>query len=378
MQGMTATARLGVLGALMLATALPATAQQPRVVNAKMQTRPAAAGLEKELHALLSAQAEPAWTGYAVPMIAGQHQMCCYSSGDEFAHASGCCGPCRLESSRGINLSTDEHSDAGSLGTVKLEGPNYLVALFRIEHKRVDRIRAFSEDCQLDAGGLPFTWLTNVQPAESVAWLASFVTAPLSDAESETTPNQRPSQHALTAIALHADPAADRALEGFASPNQPESLRGHTAFWLGAARGKHGLAVLKRMAHEDPSDRVREKVTFALSVSHEPEAVEEMIRMARSDPGSRVRGQALFWLGQKAGKKAASAITAAIENDPETEVKKRAVFALSQLPKDEGVPLLIQVARTNRNPVVRKQAMFWLGQSNDPRALAFFEEILLR
>jgi len=100
--------------------------------------------------------------------------------------------------------------------------------------------------------------------------------------------------------------------------------------------------------------------------------------MARSDSGSRVRGQALFWLGQKAGKKAASAITAAIENDPETEVKKRAVFALSQLPKDEGVPLLIQVARTNRNPTVRKQAMFWLGQSNDPRALAFFEEILLR
>src|SRR5437870_3562884 len=98
--------------------------------------------------------------------------MCCYSSGDEFISTSGCCGPCRLESSRGINLSTDEH--AASLGTVKLEGPNYLVVLFRIEHKRVDRIRAFSEDCQLDAGGLPFTWLTNVQPGESVAWLASF------------------------------------------------------------------------------------------------------------------------------------------------------------------------------------------------------------
>jgi hypothetical protein len=27
---------------------------------------------------------------------------------------------------------------------------------------------------------------------------------------------------------------------------------------------------------------------------------------------------------------------------------------------------------------VRKQAMFWLGQSKDPRALKFFEEILSR
>jgi len=38
--------------------------------------------------------------------------------------------------------------------------------------------------------------------------------------------------------------------------------------------------------------------------------------------------------------------------------------------------MLIQVARNNRNPAVRKQAMFWLGQSSDPRALAFFEELL--
>jgi HEAT repeat protein len=89
-----------------------------------------------------------------------------------------------------------------------------------------------------------------------------------------------------------------------------------------------------------------------------------------------VRGEALFWLAQRAGARAAQEITAAIEQDPDTEVKKRAVFALSQLPKDEGVPLLIQTARTNRNPAVRKQAMFWLGQSGDPRALAFFEEIL--
>ena len=70
------------------------------------------------------------------------------------------------------------------------------------------------------------------------------------------------------------------------------------------------------------------------------------------------------------------AIDSAIENDPDTDVKKQAVFALSQLPKDEGVPKLIQVAETNHNPVVRKQAMFWLGQSQDVRALEFFEKVL--
>jgi HEAT repeat protein len=101
-----------------------------------------------------------------------------------------------------------------------------------------------------------------------------------------------------------------------------------------------------------------------------------MLRMAKDDPEPHVRGQALFWLAQKAGQKASNGITAAIQNDPDTEVKKKAVFALSQMPKDEGVPKLIEVAQNNHNPEVRKQAMFWLGQSNDPRALAFFEKIL--
>jgi HEAT repeat protein len=44
----------------------------------------------------------------------------------------------------------------------------------------------------------------------------------------------------------------------------------------------------------------------------------------------------------------------------------------------EGVPLLISLARTNKNPVVRKQAIFWLGESRDPRALDFLEEILTK
>ncbi|PYP42245.1 MAG: hypothetical protein DMD43_03595 [Gemmatimonadetes bacterium] len=59
-------------------------------------------------------------------------------------------------------------------------------------------------------------------------------------------------------------------------------------------------------------------------------------------------------------------------------MREQAVFALSQLPRDEGVPILIHVARSNRDPALRRKALFWLGQSDDPRALALFEEILAR
>ena len=90
----------------------------------------------------------------------------------------------------------------------------------------------------------------------------------------------------------------------------------------------------------------------------------------------RLRQRALFWIARRAESQAAGIITQAIDNDPDAEVKKQAVSALSQLPRDEGIPLLIKLARSHTNPVVRKQAMQWLGQSNDPRALSFFEEVL--
>ena len=244
--------------------------------------------------------------------------------------------------------------------------------LYRLEAKQVVKIRVASEDCVVDAGGLPFIWLTGVKAPESVALLATYVRR----LDFEEHGERKIGSGALTAIALHADASADRALESFTAPEQREALRKQAAFWMGAARGKAGLIALQRMAKADPSSDVRAHVAFALSVSHEPEALDEMIRMAHDDTSSHVRGQALFWLAQRAGKKAVGIITGAIENDPDTEVKKKAVFALSQLPKDEGVPKLIEVAQTNRNPAVRKQAMFWLGQSNDPRALQFFEKVL--
>jgi len=352
-----------------LLMAISAPAQAPRVSNAKMETRSAAAGLAPSFQSIVAGQASPAWVGYAVPSVSGDRQICCFDSFATNFDGNNGCGICRLEKSSGEI--TMNNRDSG--GTVKLEGSRNIFVLFRVSDKRVEKIRMFSDDCQFDAGGLPLIWLTGAPAAESVALLAPFAQqAP----DGDSNHGDRVSQEALGAIALTGDPAAGKALESFAAPNQPERLREKTAFWLGSARGKEGYEILKRMAHDDPSDRVREKVTFALSVSGQPEAVEEMIRMAKNDSSSRVRGQALFWLGQKAGQKAVATIIGAIENDPETEVKKKAVFALSQLPKDEGVPKLIEVAQSNRNREVRKQAMFWLGQSNDPRALAFFENVL--
>jgi hypothetical protein len=309
--------------------AVAAYAQQPALENGKVETQAFAGSLAGQLAQL---GAGPFWAGYREP--SARVRM-------------------------GTNCSGDE-----PVTTLRLEGDTSLMVLIRVEGGQVTQLRVTSPDCKLDAGGLRFVWIDKVPPAASVAWLKTQVAGAHPD-------------RAISAIALHEGAVADQALDELTTANQPDNIREKAAFWLGNARGAHGITVLKRMLANDPSDKVRERVVFALSQSKEPEGLATVIEAARSDKSAHVRGQALFWLGQKAGnKQAAEVINNAAKTDPDRAVKEKAVFALSQLPKDEGVPLLIQLARDNADPNVRKKAVFWLGQSKDPRALEFFTQVL--
>ena len=350
-------------------------AQQPRIQNGTVTTQPASSAFAQSFKSIVSSASEVAWIGYAVPVADGERVMCCGNGGTSFVNgtmsdASGCCGLCRLENSSGTTMSTRPQAPTPA-GVIKLEGSDQMIVLFRVAERAVERIRVFSEDCQLDAGGRPVRWLENVRPADSIALLESLVSAqPQGDTKNRVTDG------AITAIAMHGDPSADASLERLVSKNQPEYVRKKVTFWLGNARGQRGFQALQRILREDPSVEVRKGAIFGLTQSKVPQAVDTLIATARTDAEPRLRGEALFWLAQKAGEKASATIADRIDQDPDTEVKKKAVFALSQLPKDEGVPLLIKVARTNSNPEVRKQAMFWLGQSKDPRATDFFAEVL--
>jgi hypothetical protein len=359
-------ARCRVLGAVLGAVVLGAgVLAQGRITNAKMETRSAAQGLEPEVKAV-AARATATWIGYRAPMVAGRRHLCC---ADDAPNGS-CCGTCRLERGSGVTLRENETPGL----RVALEPPTELLVFARLEAGHVVRVRTFTPDCDIDASGMTLTWMTDVKIADSLAWLTSLVTG-AADAADRDDLVAKP---AIGAIALHDSGAADRELESFVTATRPEWLRRETAFWLGTARGDAGVRLLTRMIAEDSSDQVREQAVFGLSVSTQPSALTTLIGAARGDRSARVRSRALFWLAGKAGRQAVDTIAAAIESDPDTGVKRQAVFALSRLPKDEGVTRLLEVARTNKNPEVRKQAMFWLGQSNDPRAVTFFEEILTR
>ena len=270
-----------------LAASTAVAQQQPNVVNANVIARAAQPDVARAVATFAKAQVEPAWIGYAVPAL----------NSDTFGRNDGWSERCRLEQQR-----LDPATKAPVQGPIRLEPSPTLLVLVRAQAGEIRRVRSLSNDCQIDAGGLQFYWLGDVAGRQSVEFLRTLV----DDAARRDT-----SEAALSAIALHRDPAA-------------------------------ATAILDLARHGSP----------------------------------RVRQRALFWIARRAESHAAAIISQAIDNDPDGEVKKQAVFALSQLPPDEGIPLLITLARSHTHPVVRKQAMHWLGQSKDPRALTFFEEVL--
>lgn len=123
-----------------------------------------------------------------------------------------------------------------------------------------------------------------------------------------------------------------------------------------------------------------ETAVFASTLADSVEVWPALLRIARDeDVSHRIRRSAVFWIGQAAGEAATAGLDSLVDDaDEDLEVREQAVFALSQRPRGEGVPVLIRIARTSPSPSLRKKALFWLGQSEDPRALALFEEILTK
>lgn len=148
---------------------------------------------------------------------------------------------------------------------------------------------------------------------------------------------------------------------------------------LGTVPAKEAADFLVSLASRLPGKAGRDAI-FPSTVADSGVVWPALIRLAKDEERPReTRKQAVFWLGQAAGEAASAGLDSlSRDSSVDREVQKSVVFALSQRPRDEGIPILIRVARTHRDPEVRRDAVFWLGQSNDPRAIALFEELLTK
>jgi HEAT repeat protein len=333
------------VAATILSSATALFAQQPTVTHGQVTTEAANHGLKTVIDGLKQ-QKDAVWVGYSIPVINK------FSSGWNSGRID------YLEGNNNAIVNESEESNQSS---------DHAVILLRIADGAVMKLHVESPERELDAGGLRFVWLNDVNADDSVRVLTDL--ARQGDAK-----HLRDS--AVFAISVHQTNTATTALISLAGADNDLGLREKAAFWLASQRGHDGLAAIQKLAHEDGDPKFREKLTFDLTLSKDPAALNELIRMAHEDTSPQVRKQAQFWMATKGGKKVTEDLRTLATDDPNEQIRKSAVFALSRLPGDEAATQLIAVADSSKDPLVRRQAIFWLGQSKDPRALEYLTKLL--
>lgn len=284
----------GAAAALLLAAALPVHAQLPRITNGQVTTETLTAPFTASFNRLTASLADVTWIGYTVPSPRREGMTCCFSAGGSYVSGTmsdGWHGRCPLEPRTAPAPASQSAGQAATPGgPVRLEGPEHAYVLFRVEAGRIERIRAFSEGCDLDAGGRPVIWLENVNAADSVALLASMVSA--------VARRDRTANGALSALAMHEAPEASTALIRLARDHAAPTVRGEAIFWLAQRAGEKAAPEIAARIADDPDTEVKRRAVFALSTLPKDESVPLLIRVARTHENPAVRRQAFFWLGQ--------------------------------------------------------------------------------
>ncbi len=185
----------------MAALAIPTFAQtQPKIENAKLDTRAVNGSLEAAFRTLVSSAVDPAWIGYSVPQVPGERSMC---------------------------------------GTVALEGGREFIVLYRVAAGQLEKIRTYATDCTFDAGDLPLHWLTGVDGSQSALLLSSFV-PPNTDSKNGKGGAWQLANSALSAIARHQD-GAPALIDLARKPLVSAQIKQEAVRWLGRSKDPRAL-----------------------------------------------------------------------------------------------------------------------------------------
>lgn len=232
--------RMMMIGAVVMAVAA-AGAQTPQIQNAQLKPQ-AVTSLARDVAALTSqATTTPRWVAWQVPMTDGERNNCCYYSDDY--NSSGIRG-CRMEPQTGEGQFKPPQI-ANPTGPVRLEAGTQVTIFVRLIEKRIERLRALTDDCPVDVGGLDLHMLTGVSGADSVAWLKERAL----DEKMDVDVKSKISTAAVRAIALHRDPSAVTTLLEFARSTPQTavatSVRREAMTGLGQSRDPRAIQFLQ-------------------------------------------------------------------------------------------------------------------------------------
>jgi HEAT repeat protein len=216
--------------------------QSPLIQNGQVQSQ-SVTSLARDVAAVAASATTPTWIAWQVPMIDGTRNLCCYYSDDSMTN--GVRG-CRVEPSDPDAPRTTPQF-AAPTGPVKLEAGTEVTIYVRVVNKRIERLRALTDDCPVDAGGRAVRWLTGVTGSDSVAWLKSVAL----DEKMDVDVRSSLATAAVRALSWHRDPSAVDVLMELARTTATSPLststRREAMTGLGQSRDPRALQFLQNI-----------------------------------------------------------------------------------------------------------------------------------
>jgi HEAT repeat protein len=218
---------------------------------------------------------------------------------------------------------------------------------------------------------------------QAVFWLGqvrSERAVPLLEDLLKNSPDQETKEKAIFSLSQQSSPRAGQILRDFAErETENEDLREQAIFQLGQKRSEENANYLKGLYARVKSDALKEKIIFSLSQQRAFNNGDWVMNIAL-DPKESVemRKQALFWAGQNGGA-STEAFANLYDKMTDSEIKEQLIFVLQQRSRDpKALDKLMDIARTDKDKEMRTKAIFWLGQSKDPRAVKFLEDLITK
>jgi HEAT repeat protein len=245
-------------------------------------------------------------------------------------------------------------------------------AVFLVSQKQTPQtvdvlLRVARTDPDPEVRGQAVFWLSQVPGDRTVDVLSEIL-------HGSSDPSIR--DKAIFALSQNHSQRASELLRQYATDaSAPKDLRAKAIFWIGQHDDAASRQFLESLYEKLTDVDLKDKALFALSQQHEGDHGAWLLDIARrpSEP-IEMRKKALFYAGQ--GGATTAQIASFYDALPPGEMREQAVFVLSQRNDDAAINKLISIARSDKDPDARKRAIFWLGQSQNPRAVQFLQELI--
>ena len=179
----------------------------------------------------------------------------------------------------------------------------------------------------------------------------------------------------LRALSEREEPRARAKVLDIARTGETPELRIEAIRRLGNSH-RVGIEDLLQLYSTETNLQIKQALLRSFAESNDPRATPKLFEIARGNDAMELRGYAIRVLGHKNDPTILDQFVSMYDAEQNDQLKMMLLRAFAESPQKNAVRKLMAIARNDPSVERRKLAVRYLGQSRDPEAMKFLEDLL--